>query len=161
MVDFHVLSRIEFVHCKCLLLYYKWCFDISVQVQATVYLGRKTSEQQKLDLPSQKRCLASTSFRNGIKRQNMRKLYERQSLLQVNGKLQPRHPNLRSNQYLTESFWWSISLFDHVKFQISACLFIWVINLDLYLVFSLFTVERTSWLHFTPYNIYKADFVGL
>ncbi|XP_045827202.1 protein DOUBLE-STRAND BREAK FORMATION [Trifolium pratense] len=67
----------------------------SVQVQATEYLERKTRERQKLDLPyKEKRCLASTSFRNGIKRQNMRKLYERQSLLQVNGELHEPHPNL-------------------------------------------------------------------
>ncbi|XP_039687247.1 protein DOUBLE-STRAND BREAK FORMATION isoform X2 [Medicago truncatula] len=67
----------------------------SVQVQATEYLDRKTRERQKLDLPyKEKRCLASTSFRNGIKRQNMRKLYERQNLLQVNSEMQVRHPNL-------------------------------------------------------------------
>ncbi|WJX37199.1 hypothetical protein P8452_24984 [Trifolium repens] len=76
----------------------------SVQVQATEYLERKIRERQKLDLPSkEKRCLASTSFRNGIKRQNMRKLYERQSLLQVNGELQEPHPNFRSNQFITLS----------------------------------------------------------
>ncbi|CAK8565998.1 unnamed protein product [Lathyrus sativus] len=67
----------------------------SVQVQATEYLERKTREQQKLDLPfKEKQCLASTSFRNGIKRKNMRKLHERQqSLPQVNGV--PPEQNLR------------------------------------------------------------------
>ncbi|XP_047170855.1 protein DOUBLE-STRAND BREAK FORMATION isoform X3 [Vigna umbellata] len=64
----------------------------SVQVQTAEYLKRKTTEQ-KSDLPNkQKRCLASTSFRNGIKRQNIRKLHEHQSLLLVS-----EHPNLRSN----------------------------------------------------------------
>ncbi|KAL5077122.1 hypothetical protein RYX36_016106 [Vicia faba] len=68
----------------------------SVQVQATEYLERKTREQQKLDLPfKEKRCPASTSFRNGIKKQNMRKLHERQNHMQVNGALPERHPNLR------------------------------------------------------------------
>ncbi|KAI5408517.1 hypothetical protein KIW84_054384, partial [Lathyrus oleraceus] len=68
----------------------------SVQVQATEYLERKTREQQKSDLRfKEKQCLASTCFRSGIKRQNMRKLHERQSLLQVNGALPERHPNLR------------------------------------------------------------------
>ncbi|RHN67747.1 hypothetical protein MtrunA17_Chr3g0106061 [Medicago truncatula] len=67
----------------------------SVQVQATEYLERKTREQQKLDLPyKEKRCLASTSFRNGIKRQNMRKLYKRQTLLRANSEMQGQHPNL-------------------------------------------------------------------
>ncbi|KAJ1380095.1 hypothetical protein SESBI_46315 [Sesbania bispinosa] len=72
----------------------------SVQVQAAEYLKRKTTERQKLDLLyKERRCLASTSFRNGIKRQNMRKLYKQQNLLQVNDELVGRHPNLRSNQF--------------------------------------------------------------
>ncbi|XP_004500310.1 protein DOUBLE-STRAND BREAK FORMATION [Cicer arietinum] len=74
----------------------------SVQVQATEYLERKTRERQNLDLLyKEKRCPASISFRNGIKRQNMRKLYERQSLQQVHGELHGRHPNSRTNQFLT------------------------------------------------------------
>ncbi|KAK4274851.1 hypothetical protein QN277_018019 [Acacia crassicarpa] len=57
----------------------------SVQAQAAQYLTRKSSEQGKSDVIYQeKRCLASTSFRNGIKRQNMRKLQEQRSLLQTN-----------------------------------------------------------------------------
>ncbi|KAK7301639.1 hypothetical protein RJT34_12509 [Clitoria ternatea] len=47
----------------------------SVQVQAAEYLKRKTTEPQNSDLLCKgKRCLASISFRNGIKRQNIRKL---------------------------------------------------------------------------------------
>ncbi|XP_022632864.1 uncharacterized protein LOC106752480 isoform X4 [Vigna radiata var. radiata] len=70
----------------------------SVQVQTAEYLKRKTTEQQKSDLlKKQKRCLASTSFRNGIKRQNIRKLHEHQSLLLISKDLDGRHPNLRSN----------------------------------------------------------------
>ncbi|XP_068495335.1 protein DOUBLE-STRAND BREAK FORMATION [Phaseolus vulgaris] len=72
--------------------------DSSVQVQTAEYLKRKTTEQQKPDLLNkQKRCLASTSFRNGIKRQNIRKLHEHQSLVQSSDELDGRHPNLRSN----------------------------------------------------------------
>ncbi|XP_027931798.1 uncharacterized protein LOC114187687 isoform X1 [Vigna unguiculata] len=56
----------------------------SVQVQTAEYLKRKTTLQQKSDLLNkQKRCLASTSFRNGIKRQNIRKLHEHQRLLLI------------------------------------------------------------------------------
>ncbi|KAK7305464.1 hypothetical protein VNO77_43370 [Canavalia gladiata] len=70
----------------------------SVQVQAAEYLKRKTTERQKSGLLSkEKRCLASTSFRNGIKRHNIRTLHEHQSLLQICGELDRRHPNLRSN----------------------------------------------------------------
>ncbi|KAL2333015.1 hypothetical protein Fmac_014228 [Flemingia macrophylla] len=68
----------------------------SVQVQAAEYLDRKTTKRQKSDLLyREKRCLASTSFRNGIKRQNIRKLHEHQSLLQISDELDGRHPNLR------------------------------------------------------------------
>ncbi|XP_020224724.1 uncharacterized protein LOC109806662 isoform X1 [Cajanus cajan] len=70
----------------------------SVQVQTAEYLNRKTTERQKSELLyREKRCSASTSFRNGIKRQNIRKLHEHQSLLQISGELDGRHPNLRSN----------------------------------------------------------------
>ncbi|KAK7333180.1 hypothetical protein VNO80_29945 [Phaseolus coccineus] len=70
----------------------------SVQVQTAEYLKRKTTEQQKPDLLNkQKRCLASTSFRNGIKRQNIRKLHEHRTLLQISDELDGQHPNLRSN----------------------------------------------------------------
>ncbi|TKY47200.1 hypothetical protein E2542_SST29257 [Spatholobus suberectus] len=70
----------------------------SVRVQTAEYLKRKTTEREKSDLLyKEKRCLASTSFRNGIKRQNIRKLHEQQSLLQISGELDGRHPNLRSN----------------------------------------------------------------
>ncbi|XP_027336920.1 uncharacterized protein LOC113850550 [Abrus precatorius] len=67
----------------------------SVQVQAAEYLKRKTTERQKSDfLCKEKRCLASTSFRNGIKRQNIRKLQEHQSLPQICGELDGPHLNL-------------------------------------------------------------------
>ncbi|XP_028768964.1 uncharacterized protein LOC114748234 [Neltuma alba] len=57
----------------------------SVQAQAAEYLTRKSSEQGKLNsISEEKQCPASTSFRNGIKRQNMRKLQEQRSLLQIN-----------------------------------------------------------------------------
>ncbi|XP_061351051.1 protein DOUBLE-STRAND BREAK FORMATION [Gastrolobium bilobum] len=69
----------------------------SVQVQAAKYLKRKTTERQKSDfLYKEECCLATISFRNGIKKQNMRKLYEHQSHLQINNdQLYGRHPNLR------------------------------------------------------------------
>ncbi|CAL0334973.1 unnamed protein product [Lupinus luteus] len=57
----------------------------SVQVQAVEYLKRKTKGQQKSDpLYKEERSLASTSFKNGIKKQNIRKFYEHRSLLQIN-----------------------------------------------------------------------------
>ncbi|CAJ1960471.1 unnamed protein product [Sphenostylis stenocarpa] len=68
----------------------------SVQVQTAEYLKRKITERQKSDLHyKEKRCLASTSFRNGIKRQNRRKLNEHQSLLQISDESDGRHLNLR------------------------------------------------------------------
>lgn len=55
---------------------------VSVQALAAEYLSRKSSEQGKSNLIyEEKRCLASTSFRDGIKKQNMRKLHEKQSVL--------------------------------------------------------------------------------
>ncbi|RDX65979.1 hypothetical protein CR513_55309, partial [Mucuna pruriens] len=74
------------------------CIQDSLQVQTAEYLKRKITERQKSNLlHKEKRSLASTSFRNGIKRQNIRKLHEHQSLLQNSGELDGRHPNLRSN----------------------------------------------------------------
>ncbi|RZB50861.1 hypothetical protein D0Y65_047640 [Glycine soja] len=77
----------------------------SVQVQTAEYLKRKTTERQKPDLIyTEKRCLASTSFRNGIKRQNIRKLREHQSLQQISSELNGRHPNLRLNDQFNCDF---------------------------------------------------------
>ncbi|XP_052117247.1 protein DOUBLE-STRAND BREAK FORMATION [Arachis duranensis] len=68
----------------------------SVQVQAEEYLRRKTSEQKMSGLSyKEERCPASTAFRNGIKRQNLRRLYQHQSLLKINDELDGSHLNLR------------------------------------------------------------------
>ncbi|RZB80766.1 hypothetical protein D0Y65_030470 [Glycine soja] len=69
---------------------------VFVQVQTAEYLKRKITERQKPNLIyTEKRCLASTSFRNGIKRQNMRKLREHQTLQQqISSELDGRYPNL-------------------------------------------------------------------
>ncbi|MED6125445.1 hypothetical protein PIB30_068662 [Stylosanthes scabra] len=60
----------------------------SVQVQAAEYLRRKTTEQKMSGLScKEERCLASTAFRNGIKRQNVRRLNQHQSLLKIDDEL--------------------------------------------------------------------------
>ncbi|RZB80765.1 hypothetical protein D0Y65_030470, partial [Glycine soja] len=78
----------------------------TVQVQTAEYLKRKITERQKPNLIyTEKRCLASTSFRNGIKRQNMRKLREHQTLQQqISSELDGRYPNLRLNDQFNCDF---------------------------------------------------------
>ncbi|KAI4305408.1 hypothetical protein L6164_028776 [Bauhinia variegata] len=57
----------------------------SVQAQAAEYLEKKIIGQHKLDVLYQdKQRLASTAFRDGIKKQNKRRLREYQNLLQIN-----------------------------------------------------------------------------
>jgi hypothetical protein len=124
----------------------------TVQVQATEYLERKTRELQKLDLPYKgKWCLASTSFRNGINRQNMRKLYERQSLLQVNDELHEPHPNLWS------SFKWSFHFLSMRCLNFSMYLHLSVKPWYIYSVFSLFTITIRKNKLFTLLNIWKVN----
>ncbi|KAH9662066.1 protein DOUBLE-STRAND BREAK FORMATION [Citrus sinensis] len=59
----------------------------SVQAQAAEYLKKKTIEKGKLLSSHHKetKCPATTLFRNGIKRRNIRKLHELQSFQQVTG----------------------------------------------------------------------------
>ena len=70
---------------------------MSVRVQAAEYQNKKTTtEQSESDLfLKEKRCLACTSFRNGIKKQNIRKLRESQSLLRINDDLHDQQSNFR------------------------------------------------------------------
>ncbi|XP_062173259.1 protein DOUBLE-STRAND BREAK FORMATION [Alnus glutinosa] len=52
----------------------------SVQAQAAEYLKKKSTEKRKIhpSFRTETRCVASTMFRNGIKRRNVRKLHELQ-----------------------------------------------------------------------------------
>ncbi|KAJ7964246.1 F10K1.23 [Quillaja saponaria] len=60
----------------------------SVQVQAAEYLKRKRTEKSKTDsFCKENQCLASISFRNGIKKRNLQKLHEHQSILRINDEL--------------------------------------------------------------------------